>query len=36
LTLAALRRRLIDTGLSNASVNRHLATLRSAFNLALK
>jgi integrase len=34
--IAALRRRLIDEGLSPASVNRHLATLRSLFNLARK
>ncbi len=34
--VAALRRRLIDAGLSNASVNRHLATLRAIFNLARK
>ena len=34
--VAALRRRLIDTGLSNASVNRHLATLRSMFSHALR
>lgn len=34
--VAALRRRLIDTGLSNASVNRHLATLRAMFGLALR
>jgi len=34
--VAALRRRLIDSGLSNASVNRHLATCRSMFNLALR
>jgi len=34
--VSALRRRLIDTGLSNASVNRHLATLRSVFSHALR
>ncbi len=34
--VATLRRRLIDTGLSNASVNRHLATVRSMFGLALR
>jgi site-specific recombinase XerD len=32
--VAALRRRLIDEGLSNSTINRHLATLRSMFNLA--
>jgi len=32
--VAALRRRLMAEGLSNASVNRHLATVRSTFNLA--
>ena len=32
----SLRRRLIDEGLSPSSVNRHLATLRSLLNLALK
>lgn len=32
--VAAFRRRLMATGLSNATVNRHLATLRSMFNLA--
>jgi len=34
--VAALRRRLIAEGLSNASVNRHLATLRGMLNLALR
>lgn len=34
--VAEVRRRLVAEGLSNASVNRHLATLRSAFNLARK
>jgi integrase len=34
--VAALRRRLIDEGLSNSTVNRHLATLRSMFNYALR
>ena len=34
--VAALRRRLIDAGLSAASVNRHLATLRAMFGLALR
>lgn len=34
--VAALRRRLIAEGLSASTVNRHLATLRSMFNLALK
>jgi integrase len=34
--VAALRRRLIDEGLSNSTVNRHLATLRSMFNQALR
>ena len=34
--VATLRRSLIDEGLSPASVNRHLATLRSMFNLALR
>ncbi len=34
--VAALRRRLIDCKLSGASVNRHLATIRSMFNLALR
>ncbi len=34
--VAAFRRRLIEAKLSNASVNRHLATLRSLFNLARK
>jgi integrase len=33
--VASLRRRLIAEGLSNASVNRHLATLRVMLNLAL-
>ena len=32
--VANFRRRLIDEKLSNASVNRHLCTLRAAFNLA--
>ena len=32
--VAGVRRRLIDGGLSNGSVNRNLATLRSMFNLA--
>lgn len=34
--VAALRRRLLAEGLSGATVNRHLATVRSMFNLALK
>jgi integrase len=34
--VAALRRKLVDAGLANGTVNRHLATLRSMFNLALK
>jgi integrase len=34
--VASLRRALIDEGLSPSSVNRHLATLRSMFNLALR
>jgi integrase len=34
--VAALRRGLIDEGLSPSSVNRHLATVRSMFNLAIK
>ena len=34
--VAALRRRLIGEGLSASSVNRHLATLRAMFNLALR
>lgn len=34
--VADVRRRLVAEGLSNASVNRHLATLRAAFNLARK
>jgi integrase len=34
--VAALRRGLIAEGLSNASVNRHLATLRGMLNLALR
>jgi integrase len=34
--VAALRRRLIAEGLAAGTVNRHLATLRSMFNLALK
>ena len=34
--VASLRRKLVAEGLSNATVNRHLATLRSMFNLALK
>lgn len=34
--IAAFRRRLLTAKLSNASVNRHLATVRSLFNLALK
>jgi DNA-binding transcriptional ArsR family regulator len=34
--VAALRRKLIAEGLSASTVNRHLATLRSMFNLALK
>jgi integrase len=34
--VVALRRRLIDAGLSNSSVNRHLATLRSMLNMALR
>ena len=34
--VVSLRRKLLAEGLSNATVNRHLATLRSMFNLALK
>ena len=34
--VASLRRKLLAEGLSGATVNRHLATLRSMFNLALK
>ncbi|GAB0115740.1 phage integrase [Acidisoma sp. C75] len=34
--VADLRRRLVDEGLANGTVNRHLATLRAMFNLALK
>ena len=34
--IASLRRGLIDEGLSPSSVNRHLATVRSMFNLALR
>lgn len=34
--VSLLRRRLIDEGLSPSSVNRHLATVRSMFNLAIK
>jgi len=34
--VAALRRRLLAEGLAGATVNRHLATLRSMFNLALR
>jgi hypothetical protein len=34
--VAALRRSLVGAGLANGTVNRHLATLRSMFNLALK
>jgi len=34
--IAAFRRRLVAAKLSNASVNRHLATCRSAWNLAKK
>ncbi|CAH2603761.1 Tyrosine-type recombinase/integrase [Rhodovastum atsumiense] len=34
--IAAFRRGLIDEGLSNASVNRHLAVLRRMFSLALR
>jgi len=34
--VAALRRRLIDVGLAPSTVNRHLATLRAMFNLALR
>jgi integrase len=34
--VAALRRRLIAEGLAPGTVNRHLATLRSALNLALR
>lgn len=34
--VATLRRALLEQGLSNASVNRHLATLRSMLNLALR
>lgn len=32
--VSGFRKRLMESGLSNASVNRHLATLRSMFNLA--
>ena len=34
--VAALRRKLLAEGLSGATVNHHLATMRSMFNLALK
>jgi integrase len=34
--IADVRRRLIDEGLSNASVNRHLAAIRSMFSTALR
>ena len=34
--VAALRRKLLAEGLAPGTVNRHLATLRSMFNLALK
>jgi len=34
--VAALRRRLIGEGLAPSTVNRHLATLRAMFNLALR
>ena len=34
--VAALRRKLVSEGLAAGTVNRHLATLRSMFNLALK
>jgi integrase len=34
--VASLRRKLLAEGLSGATVNRHLATLRSMFNLALR
>ena len=34
--VAALRRRLLAEGLAGATVNRHLATLRSMLNLALR
>ncbi len=34
--VAALRRRLVGEGLAAATVNRHLATVRAMFNLALK
>lgn len=34
--VADLRRRLIDEGLSNGSVNRYLASVRGVFNAALK
>jgi integrase len=34
--VAALRRKLIDAGLAPSTVNRHLATLRAMFNLALR
>ena len=34
--VAALRRRLIDAGLANGTVNRHLATVRAMFNAALR
>ena len=34
--MTALHRRLIAEGLSNASINRHLATLRGMPNLALR
>jgi len=34
--VAELRRKLVALGLANGTVNRHLATLRAMFNLALK
>jgi len=34
--VADLRRRLVAEGLANGTVNRHLATVRAMFNLALK
>jgi len=34
--VAELRRKLVAEGLANGTVNRHLATLRAMFNLALK
>ncbi len=34
--VAALRRKLMETGLANGTINRHLATVRAMFNKALK